>query len=302
MEILRKHKIGIICGGWSSERAISLKSGYSVYEALMQSEYNCELIDLDNERTAFSKETYNNIDIAFILVHGRGGEDGKLQNFFEKINLNFTGSDSKSSYIGMDKIQTKKIWKKEGINYPEFIEFNDNFEEILKLNQKVVVKPANEGSSFGISIIENNKAALKNAINEAKKYDEKVLIENFINGSELTVAILDEKAFNPIEIIPNSDYYDFNAKYMSNQTIYREAKLSKEQKSFLQNQALHSFKTIVCSGWGRVDLIFNGEDFYFLEVNTVPGMTETSLVPKAASFSGLAFTNLLEKILLKSIA
>jgi D-alanine-D-alanine ligase len=302
MEILRKHKIGIICGGWSSERAISLKSGYYVYEALMQSEYNCELIDLDNERTAFSKETYNNIDIAFILVHGRGGEDGRLQNFFEKINLNFTGSDSKSSYIGMDKIQTKKIWKKEGINYPEFIEFNDNFEEILKLNQKVVVKPANEGSSFGISIIENNKAALKNAINEAKKYDEKVLIENFINGSELTVAILDEKAFNPIEIIPNSDYYDFNAKYMSNQTIYREAKLSKEQKSFLQNQALHSFKTIGCSGWGRVDLIFNGEDFYFLEVNTVPGMTETSLVPKAASFSGLAFTNLLEKILLKSIA
>lgn len=302
MEILRKHKIGIICGGWSSERAISLKSGYSVYEALMKSEYNCELIDLDNERTAFSKETYNNIDIAFILVHGRGGEDGKLQNFFENINLNFTGSDSKSSYIGMDKIKTKKIWKKEGINYPEFIEFNDNFEEILKLNQKVVVKPANEGSSFGISIIENNKVSLKKAINEAKKYDEKVLIENFINGNELTVAILDEKALNPIEIIPNSDYYDFNAKYLSNQTIYREAKLNKEQKSYLQNQALHSFKTLGCYGWGRVDLIFNGDDFYFLEVNTVPGMTETSLVPKAASFSGLAFINLLEKILLKSIA
>ena len=115
MEILRKHKIGIICGGWSSERAISLKSGYSVCEALMKSEYNCELIDLDNERTAFSKETYNNIDIAFILVHGRGGEDGKLQNFFENINLNFTGSDSKSSNIGMDMQTVLYHIKNDGI-------------------------------------------------------------------------------------------------------------------------------------------------------------------------------------------
>lgn len=295
-------KIGILYGGWSAEREISIKSGNSVYDALIEEGFKCKLIDLFSADIAFSKNTYEGLDVAFILLHGRGGEDGSLQNYLESISLPFTGSNSNSSKLAMDKILTKMIWNKENILNPIFFIYENNLDDILEMKGKVVVKPANEGSSFGISIIDNNENDLKKAIKLALKYDKKVLIESYIKGKELTVTILNDLAFDPIEVIPNSEYYDFEAKYLSKETIYQKTSLDKERLTYLKEQALHSFNSLGCSGWGRVDLIDDGNQFYFLEVNTVPGMTETSLVPKSAAFSGLKFNDLLEKILFKSIA
>ena len=302
MKEYRHLNIGILYGGWAAEREISLKSGNSVYDALIKEGFKCKLIDLSSKNMAISKNTYEGLDLVFILIHGRGGEDGSLQNYLESISLPFTGSNSDSSKLAMDKVLTKMVWNKENILNPIFLIYEDNLDDILKMKGQVVVKPANEGSSFGISIIDSNEADLKKAIKLALKYDKKVLIEKYIKGKELTVTILNDQVFDPIEVIPNSEYYDFKAKYLSKETIYQKAFLDEKRLSYLKKEALHSFNSIGCSGWGRVDLIDDGNDFYFLEVNTVPGMTETSLVPKAAAFSGLSFINLLEKILFKSIA
>ena len=218
------------------------------------------------------------------------------------IRDSYTGSNALSSKLGMNKISTKRIWQRSNICSPNFVEFNNNFEEILNLSKKVVVKPASEGSSYGISIIENNLASLKNAIEEAKKFDEEILIEEYVEGNELTVSIIGNHAYSPLEIIPNSDYYDFDAKYNQKDTIYKKAALEEKREIFLKKEAIKCFEAIGCSGWGRIDLIDDGSDFYFLELNTVPGMTEKSLVPKSANLDNESLILILEKIIKKAIA
>ena len=302
MKDLKSLDIGILYGGWSAEREISIKSGDTVFNCLLENGYKAKLIDLVSEEIASKEKTYEGIDLAFILVHGRGGEDGFLQNFLDKINIPYTGSNALSSKLGMNKISTKRIWQRSNICSPNFVEFNNNFEEILNLSKKVVVKPASEGSSYGISIIENNLASLKNAIEEAKKFDEEILIEEYVEGNELTVSIIGNHAYSPLEIIPNSDYYDFDAKYNQKDTIYKKAALEQKREIFLKKEAIKCFEAIGCSGWGRIDLIDDGSDFYFLELNTVPGMTEKSLVPKSANLDNESLILILEKIIKKAIA
>ena len=302
MKDLKSLDIGILYGGWSAEREISIKSGDTVFNCLLENGYKAKLIDLVSEEIASKEKTYEGIDLAFILVHGRGGEDGFLQNFLDKINIPYTGSNALSSKLGMNKISTKRIWQRSNICSPNFVEFDNNFEEILNLSKKVVVKPASEGSSYGISIIENNLASLKNAIEEAKKFDEEILIEEYIEGNELTVSIIGNHAYSPLEIIPNSDYYDFDAKYNQKDTIYKKAALEEKREIFLKKEAIKCFEAIGCSGWGRIDLIDDGSDFYFLELNTVPGMTEKSLVPKSANLDNESLILILEKIIKKAIA
>ena len=302
MKDLKSLDIGILYGGWSAEREISIKSGDTVFNCLLENGYKAKLIDLVSEEIASKEKTYEGIDLAFILVHGRGGEDGFLQNFLDKINIPYTGSNALSSKLGMNKISTKRIWQRSNICSPNFVEFNNNFEEILNLSKKVVVKPASEGSSYGISIIENNLASLKNAIEEAKKFDEEILIEEYVEGNELTVSIIGNHAYSPLEIIPNSDYYDFDAKYNQKNTIYKKAALEEKREIFLKKEAIKCFEAIGCSGWGRIDLIDDGRDFYFLELNTVPGMTEKSLVPKSANLDNESLILILEKIIKKAIA
>ena len=302
MKDLKSLDIGILYGGWSAEREISIKSGDTVFNCLLENGYKAKLIDLVSEEIASKEKTYEGIDLAFILVHGRGGEDGFLQNFLDKINIPYTGSNALSSKLGMNKISTKRIWQRSNICSPNFVEFNNNFEEILNLSKKVVVKPASEGSSYGISIIENNLACLKNAIEEAKKFDEEILIEEYVEGNELTVSIIGNHAYSPLEIIPNSDYYDFDAKYNQKDTIYKKAALEEKREIFLKKEAIKCFEAIGCSGWGRIDLIDDGSDFYFLELNTVPGMTEKSLVPKSANLDNESLILILEKIIKKAIA
>ena len=302
MKDLKSLDIGILYGGWSAEREISIKSGDTVFNCLLENGYKAKLIDLVSEEIATKEKTYEGVDLAFILVHGRGGEDGFLQNFLDKINIPYTGSNALSSKLGMNKISTKRIWQRSNICSPNFVEFNNNFEEILNLSKKVVVKPASEGSSYGISIIENNLVSLKNAIEEAKKFDEEILIEEYVEGNELTVSIIGNHAYSPLEIIPNSDYYDFDAKYNQKDTIYKKAALEQKREIFLKKEAIKCFEAIGCSGWGRIDLIDDGSDFYFLELNTVPGMTEKSLVPKSANLDNESLILILEKIIKKAIA
>ena len=302
MKDLKSLDIGILYGGWSAEREISIKSGDTVFNCLLENGYKAKLIDLVSEEIATKEKTYEGVDLAFILVHGRGGEDGFLQNFLDKINIPYTGSNALSSKLGMNKISTKRIWQRSNICSPNFVEFNNNFEEILNLSKKVVVKPASEGSSYGVSIIENNLVSLKNAIEEAKKFDEEILIEEYVEGNELTVSIIGNHAYSPLEIIPNSDYYDFDAKYNQKDTIYKKAALEQKREIFLKKEAIKCFEAIGCSGWGRIDLIDDGSDFYFLELNTVPGMTEKSLVPKSANLDNESLILILEKIIKKAIA
>ena len=302
MKDLKSLDIGILYGGWSAEREISIKSGDTVFNCLLENGYKAKLIDLVSEEIASKEKTYEGIDLAFILVHGRGGEDGFLQNFLDKINIPYTGSNALSSKLGMNKISTKRIWQRLNICSPNFVEFNNNFEEILNLSKKVVVKPASEGSSYGISIIENKLASLINAIEDAKKFDEEILIEEYVEGNELTVSIIGNHAYSPLEIIPNSDYYDFDAKYNQKDTIYKKAALEEKREIFLKKEAIKCFEAIGCSGWGRIDLIDDGSDFYFLELNTVPGMTEKSLVPKSANLDNESLILILEKIIKKAIA
>ena len=302
MKDLKSLDIGILYGGWSAEREISIKSGDTVFNCLLENGYKAKLIDLVSEEIATKEKTYEGVDLAFILVHGRGGEDGFLQSFLDKINIPYTGSNALSSKLGMNKISTKRIWQRSNICSPNFVEFNNNFEEILNLSKKVVVKPASEGSSYGISIIENNLVSLKNAIEEAKKFDEEILIEEYVEGNELTVSIIGNYAYSPLEIIPNSDYYDFNAKYNQKDTIYKKAALEQKREIFLKKEAIKCFEAVGCSGWGRIDLIDDGSDFYFLELNTVPGMTEKSLVPKSANLDNESLILILEKIIKKAIA
>lgn len=302
MKDFKSLDIGILYGGWSAEREISIKSGDTVFNCLLENGYKAKLIDLVSEEIATKEKTYEGIDLAFILVHGRGGEDGFLQNFLDKINIPYTGSNALSSKLGMNKISTKRIWQRSNICSPNFVEFNNNFEEILNLSKKVVVKPASEGSSYGISIIENNLASLINAIEDAKKFDEEILIEEYVEGNELTVSIIGNQAYSPLEIIPNSDYYDFDAKYNQKDTIYKKAALEEKREIFLKKEAIKCFEAIGCSGWGRIDLIDDGSDFYFLELNTVPGMTEKSLVPKSANLDNESLILILEKIIKKAIA
>ena len=234
MKDLKSLDIGILYGGWSAEREISIKSGDTVLNCLLENGYKAKLIDLVSEEIATKEKTYEGIDLDFILVHGRGGEDGFLQNFLDKINIPYTGSNALSSKLGMNKISTKRIWQRLNICSPNYVKFNNNFEEILNLSKKVVVKPASEGSSYGISIIENNLASLKNAIEEAKKFDEEILIEEYVEGNELTVSIIGNHAYSPLEIIPNSDYYDFDAKYNQKDTIYKKAALEQKIKNLYQ--------------------------------------------------------------------
>ena len=302
MKDFKSLDIGILYGGWSAEREISIKSGDTVFNCLLENGYKAKLIDLVSEEIATKEKTYEGIDLAFILVHGRGGEDGFLQNFLDKINIPYTGSNALSSKLGMNKISTKRIWQRLNICSPNFVEFNNNFEEILNLSKKVVVKPASEGSSYGISIIENNLASLINAIEDAKKFDEEILIEEYVEGNELTVSIIGNHAYSPLEINPNSDYYDFDAKYNQKDTIYKKAALEEKREIFLKKEAIKCFEAIGCSGWGRIDLIDDGSDFYFLELNTVPGMTEKSLVPKSANLDNESLILILEKIIKKAIA
>lgn len=307
MDDLEKLKIGVVAGGISSEREISLKSGRAVHESLSKNGFSSKLIDINSQEKLKSLETYKGLDLVFIMIHGKGGEDGEIQSILEAAKIKYTGSDSTSSLNAFDKLKSKEIFEKNGLEVPLRMMLQHSPSE----NNAIVIKPLREGSSFGVSIIKRwwdykkSRPSLETeeALKEAQKYGDGVLIEEFIEGKELTVAIVGESTYPAIEIISPNEFYDFSAKYDGIGTKYIPANLSSTETKKLSEICLKAFKSLGCSGWGRVDLIKSKNDgtLYILEVNTVPGMTETSLVPKAARLAELSFNDLLVEIIKTSI-
>ena len=306
MDDLEKLKIGVVAGGISSEREISLKSGRAVHESLSKNGFSSKLIDINSQEKLKSLETYKGLDLVFIMIHGKGGEDGEIQSILEAAKIKYTGSDPTSSLNAFDKLKSKEIFEKNGLEVPLRMMLQSPSE-----NNAIVIKPLREGSSFGVSIIKRwwdykkSRPSLETeeALKEAQKYGDGVLIEEFIEGKELTVAIVGESTYPAIEIISPNEFYDFSAKYDGIGTKYIPANLSSTETKKLSEICLKAFKSLGCSGWGRVDLIKSKNDgiLYILEVNTVPGMTETSLVPKAARLAELSFNDLLVEIIKTSI-
>ncbi len=306
---LKEHEISVLMGGWSSEREISLRSGHAVTESLKSLGLKPRSIDLKSSQHV--KDVVDSLDIAFIALHGKGGEDGFVQRILEDSGKKFTGSNAKSCEIAMNKIETKKIWRELSLPTPDFVEivnagrkdsttipYVSGEEDVGHLDKSFVVKPAREGSSLGITIVHPNKGSLEEAMKEALNYDDLIIVEAFIEGQEVTVPILGERTLTPVCIEPKNEFYDFHAKYERDDTKYFQADFSKEEMDIVRDFAWHGFSSLGCTGWGRVDFILDKErNFQLLEVNTSPGMTETSLVPKSASFEGMDFNSLIINIL-----
>ena len=284
-------------GGYSAEREISLLSGNAVYQALIDSKIDCFSFDLnDKNLDELWKMKFNK---AFIVLHGRGGEDGFIQSELNKKNIPFTGSNAKSSALCMDKAITKDLWKKHSLPISESIVVTkgDTLESI-SFPLPWAVKPTLEGSSIGISQVKN-ESELDSALEEAFKYGNQALVEQWIDGDEYTVSILNNNALPSIKITSDHDIYDYHSKYFSSKTQYLcPSDLTSQQELNLQNIALEAFNLTGASGWGRVDFILDKDrNPFLLEINTVPGMTSHSLVPMAAKASNMSFNDLVIKIL-----
>ena len=296
-------KIALLYGGYSREREISIKSGKAVEKALSQLGYTYKVFDII-ERDKFIKEILEyKPDLAFIVLHGKGGEDGTIQAILEFLGIPYTGSDMKTSVIAMDKVLTKMYLKNFGIPTPDWIFFTEEKEALnYRLDFPLVVKAPTEGSSIGVYIV-NNQQEYENAVKEVFDLDDKVLIEKFIKGRELTVSILDDEVFDIVEVVVSEGFYDFNNKYITGKTQYIcPAQLDKDVYKSIQGLGHKVYKLLNCKGPARVDIILgNDNNPYVLEVNTIPGMTEFSLLPKAASAKGITFNQLVEKIIKNSL-
>ena len=295
-------KVAVLLGGKSGEREVSIKSGSAVLAALLRQDVDA--VAFDPAIQALSE--LSKFDRAFISLHGRFGEDGTIQGALELMEIPFTGSGVMASSLGMDKWRTKLMWRAVGVATPDFevVTETSDFAAIeQKLSLPLFVKPANEGSSIGISKVKT-AGGLKAAYELAAKADPLVIAEQFVGGGEYTVGILGDEALPIIRIVPKNEFYDFEAKYLRDDTEYRcPSGLSAEKEALIQQEALQAFRTIGCSGWGRVDFLMDGDstndlgNHYFLEVNTSPGMTDHSLVPMAAKAAGISFDELVVKIL-----
>ncbi|GAA6131009.1 D-alanine--D-alanine ligase [Halopseudomonas sabulinigri] len=292
-------RVAVLFGGTSAERAVSLKSGAAVLEALLGAGVNAYGIDAD-ERLA-EQLIAERPDRVFIALHGRGGEDGSLQGLLESLRIPYTGSGVMASAVGMDKLVTKQIWQSLGLSTPAYAMLGgiDECAAIVeKLGTPLIIKPVHEGSSIGMAKA-NSLAELQDAWRGAQTYDDQALVEQWVQGAEFTVAILDGKALPAIRLRTPHNFYDYDAKYLANDTQYLcPCELPAEKEAELAELSLRAFNAVGCRGWGRVDVMQDEAGrFYLLEVNTVPGMTDHSLVPMAAKATGMSFTDLVLAIL-----
>ena len=292
-------KVAVLSGGRSAEREISLQSGQAVLGALLGRGVDAHAFDpAEQPLDALIHQGFNS---AYISLHGRYGEDGTVQGALELLGLPYTGSGVMASAIAMDKWRTKLLWQAVGINSPRsvLLQADSDVSEIIEnLGVPLIVKPAREGSTIGLSKI-HSKQELTAAYQLAAKHDSMVLAEEFIEGAELTVGILGETPLPVVKIEVAGDLYDYEAKYLSDDTQYFcPSGLPEGQERAIQAQALQAYQILGCEGWGRVDLMLSDSgQFYFLEANTSPGMTSHSLVPMAAKSIGLSFEDLVMKIL-----
>lgn len=298
------NKVAVLYGGSSSERYVSLMSGKAVSQALKRKGYDVVDIDVDHSFDITSLPSMR-IEKAFLALHGGDGEDGTLQAALQLLKIPYTGSDHRASAIGIDKAMTKKVWQASGIATPRFFELHKsryNSDSLPSFIQDysfpLVVKPATQGCSIGI-----NKAhdidELHNFIEEAFKYEGKVLVEQYISGREFTVGILNQQVLPTVEIEHSHSFFSHEAKFKAADTQYHcPANLSADQEKAIRALALSAFQAINASGWGRVDIIADENGyFYAIEVNTAPGMTTRSVFPLATEQLGIDFDETVEAIL-----
>jgi D-alanine-D-alanine ligase len=292
-------KIAVLLGGNSAERAVSLNSGCAVYDALIS--LGVDAVKIDTQENLIQQLSAHKFDAAFIALHGVGGEDGTIQGLLEFYGLPYTGSGVKASAICMDKWRTKLIWLGLDLPTPKFVKADSlgMLEGFARnVGYPIMVKPALEGSSIGISKAKA-LADLEQSFISAASTGSPVLAEQFITGKEFTVAILGGRALPAIQLKPANEFYDYDAKYLQDDTEYLvPCGLSKTKERELQELAVKAYEAVDCSGWGRVDFMQDeNEKFWLIEVNTVPGMTDHSLVPMAAKADGISFPELVLDIL-----
>ncbi len=305
MSPFKEKIIGVLYGGLSKEREVSLRSGQAVLEALLLKGYDAVPIDVGRDIDGVLQD--KGIDIAFLALHGRFGEDGCIQGLLEIRSIPYTGSSVMTSALAMDKYLTKDVARAAGIPTPDDFFFDANHHEVEHAVESnglpfpLIVKPCREGSTIGITKVMDTEG-LRQAIHQAQALDKRVLIERFIPGRELTVAVLNGEPLPVLEVVPETGFYDFVAKYQSQTTRYHcPASLPEEIRIHVQNMALKAYRRMGCEGVARADFILTAEGMpYFLEINTLPGMTSHSLVPKAAAAAGISFPDLVEKILLSA--
>ena len=300
-------------GGPSSERDISIKSGKAVCKALEAREIDCVPVELVSglntngyRKLVAAELALVDIDIAFIALHGEFGEDGTVQGLLEKMNIPYTGSSSRASKAAMNKITAKEVFRSNNVPIARhevltMSSFNKNYDVnayFKLLGPSLVVKPSNGGSSIGLNIAGNEKD-LKMAIDDAFRYDDRLIIEEYIPGREITVGIIEDKALPIVEIVPKRKFFDFTAKYEKGMTEYIvPAQIEEKMYKMCQDVGLRAHKVLSARSFSRVDIILNEKTGpVVLEINTIPGFTETSLLPKAAKSVGISFEDLCLKIL-----
>ncbi len=291
-------KVAVLFGGRSAEREVSLKSGAAVLAALRSSGVDAHAFDpAERDLSELRKEKFDRV---FIALHGRHGEDGTVQGALELMNIPYTGSGVMASALAMDKWRTKMIWKAAGLPTPDFelLTADSDWSAVVRrLGLPLFVKPANEGSSVGISKVKK-LAELQAAYELAARYDSLVLVEKFVPGQEVQFPIVGDKVLPSIRIETPHEFYDYSAKYLADDTRYTCPGLPEKLEQQFAESVMRSFRVLGCSGWGRVDLIV--DEFghaYFLEMNTSPGMTDHSLVPMGARQAGISFEQLVLQIL-----
>jgi len=327
-------KIILLLGGTSPEREVSKHSGKSIYKTLKSLGYDVKAVDPayglnqpENPDLLFEEKDYaeisnrncieavnsplfDDVDLAFLALHGKWGEDGTIQSLLELRGIKYTGSGVLSSSLAMDKSMTKIMFQHYGVMTPKWFVININDYDLPVAIDKVnkllgypcIVKPNDQGSTIGLTVC-NNESEIDGAVKLALKFSESAVVEEFIPGHEVGVGVLDKMALPVLEIKPKHDHYDYECKYTHGMSEYIvPAQFSEEVTSKLQEQAILAFKSVGCKGYGRIDFrLTENNRIYCLEVNTLPGMTDTSLVPKMAKAMGMSFDELLEKIIKLSL-
>lgn len=304
LDVKKFGRVAVLYGGKSAEREVSLKSGAAVIDALTTAGVDVVAIDVGDD--LLDRLQNEKIDRAFIILHGRGGEDGSMQGLLECLGIPYTGSGILASALAMDKLRTKQVWQSLGIPTPRHAVLaseSDCLQASTELGFPLIVKPAHEGSSIGMAKV-NCAQELVAAWQDAAKYDSQVLVEQWIHGPEFTIAVLRGQVLPPIALGTPHVFYDYDAKYIANDTQYRiPCGLDSVKEQELIDLTARACDAIGIEGWGRLDVMQDEQGrFWLLEVNTAPGMTDHSLVPMAARAAGLDFQQLVLAILAESVA
>ncbi len=311
-EDLKDKNILILCGGWSDEREISLISGKSVYDALLDDGYTVTHMDLkSNDKTKLTDYIKSKqIDLVFNLIHGLGGEDGLIQSYLDDCDVKYVGSNAVSSNLSFNKTATKDKWMNLNLPTPSYSNLSGMSKEYLREIQnsdKIIVKPKSSGSSVGIQILKKehmNLSSVKNLLESINQnYDNLILddyfIEEFIDGNEYTAPVIDDKVLPIVKIDTSREFYNYQAKYEDDDTVFSFPTFNIELENKIKTVCLDAFKGLDCQGWGRIDFFLTeDQNIQLIELNSIPGMTNHSLVPMSAKKLGWSYLELIETILL----